>query len=311
MPLFSAFDRLAAVTSADPALLRAAAAVNRLPATVRDALHGVWLGHPLHPVVAQVPVGAWVSAAVLDGVAALSPPGAARDGAERSATILLATGLASVPAAALPGAADWAQLHPEQQRVGAVHAATNAVATGLVVASLVQRARGRHGAGRLLGLAGVAVAGLGAGMGGHLSYRFAAGANHAEDVPHRTDEHWSDVDRLELLPDGEPQRRMVGGTPVVVVRRGEGVSVLADACSHLGGPLSDGSVTDDGCIVCPWHGSAFDLDDGSVRHGPATAPQPRFEVRIADGLVTARVRRPEQEAGTGTRRLGEVTPTSP
>jgi len=63
--------------------------------------------------------------------------------------------------------------------------------------------------------------------------------------------------------------------------------------------------------VCPWHGSAFDLDDGSVRHGPATAPQPRFEVRIADGLVTARVRRPEQEAGTGTRRLGEVTPTSP
>jgi nitrite reductase/ring-hydroxylating ferredoxin subunit len=181
------------------------------------------------------------------------------------------------------------------------------VATGLVVASLVQRARGRRLAGRLLGLAGVSVAGLSAGMGGHLAYRFAAGANHAEDVPHRTDEHWSPVERLDLLPDRTPQRRVLGGTPVVVVRRGDDVSVLADACSHLSGPLSDGTLSADGaCVVCPWHGSAFDLDDGSVRHGPATAPQPGFDVRIADGVVEARVRLPEQQLGGG-RRLGEVT----
>src|SRR5690242_16599274 len=307
MHLFSVLDRVAAVTSADPVLQRLAGAVTRLPAGARDLLHGVWLGHPLHPVVAQLPVGAWMSAAALDVVAAVAPDGATREGAERSAALLLGVGLASVPAAALPGAADWSQLHPDQQRVGALHATTNVVATSLVIASLVQRRRGRRVLGRALGLAGVSIAGLAAGMGGHLSYRYAAGANHAEDVPHRSDEHWLTVDRLELLPDGRPQRRVLGTTPVVVVRRGDRVSVLADACSHLSGPLSDGTV-EDGCIVCPWHGSTFDLDDGSVRHGPATAPQPRFDVRIGEGVVEARVRAPEQENG-GVRRLGEVTTT--
>lgn len=311
MPVFSALDRAAALTAMDPVLERLTGAVNRLPAAVRDALHGVWLGHPVHPVVAQVPVGAWLSAAMLDGVALLTPPGPARDGVERSAATLLAAGLAAVPAAALPGATDWAQLHPEQKRVGAVHAATNSVATVLLAASLVQRRRGRAGSGRLLGLIGVGVAGLAAGMGGHLSYRFAAGANHAEDVPHRADQHWTAVTRLDLIPERTPQRYLLGETPVLVVRRGESVRVLADACSHLSGPLSEGSLQtgpdpdgSDDCIVCPWHGSAFRLDDGSVRHGPATAPQPRFDVRIADGLVEARVREAEQDAGR--RRLGEV-----
>lgn len=303
MPVFSVLDRAAAVRAADPVLQRAAALVGRLPTAVRDVLHGVWLGHPLHPVVAQAPVGAWLGAAVLDGVAAFSPPGPMRDGAERSARTLLTTGLLAVPAAALPGAADWAQLHPEQRRVGAVHAVTNTVATTLLAASLVQRHRGRASSGRLLGLLGVGVAGLAAGMGGHLSYRYAAGANHAESVPHRTDHHWHPVDRLELLPDRQPVRHTLGGTPVVVVRRDDDVSVLADACSHLSGPLSEGSLDDD-CLVCPWHGSAFRLADGSVRHGPATAPQPRFDVRVADGLVEARVRETEQDAGH--RRLGEV-----
>lgn len=303
MPLFSALDRVAAVTALDPLLTKLSSAVARLPTSTRDALHGVWLGHPLHPVVAQFPVGTWLAAAVLDGVAALAPSAAARASADRSARTLIATGLAAVPVAALPGAADWSQLHPEQQRVGAVHAATNTVAASLLVASLVQRRRGRPTSGRVLGLLGVGVAGLAAGMGGHLSYRFAAGANHAEDVPHRTDQHWLPVARLDLIPDGTPQRYELGGTVAVVVRLGDDVRVLADACSHLAGPLSDGTL-DDGCIICPWHGSSFRLDDGSVRHGPATAPQPRFDVRIADGLVEARIREPEQDAGR--RRIGEV-----
>ena len=60
-------DRLEQAAPLDP-VVSAGQRVVRLirPDKVRDALHGVWLGHPLHPVLAQATVGAWVSASVLD-----------------------------------------------------------------------------------------------------------------------------------------------------------------------------------------------------------------------------------------------------
>lgn len=296
MDLGSAVDRLASLTSLDPVVDRAGALANALPPGVRDALHGTWLGHPLHPALAQVPVGAWLSSSVLDLVAAGLPDDVTlgrRAGLQHAASVLVATGLVTVPAAAAAGFVDWAQLHPGQKRVGAVHAAANVVGAGLFAASLVARVRGRHGRGRLLGLLGVAVAGASAGIGGHLSYRLAAGANHAEDVGHLAPSGWTSVGRLDDLPDRAPARREVGGVPVVVVRTGGEVRALADACSHLSGPLSDGDVTTAGgadCVVCPWHGSTFRLDDGAVVHGPATAPQPVFDARVVEGMVSVRLR---------------------
>ena len=286
-------DRTAEAKALDPVARRLSGVVARLPVAVRDALHGVWLGHPVHPMLAQLPVGAWTSAAVLDVLALSVPDGRRRAGVDQAADALLALGLASAPAAAAAGAADWSALLPDQQRVGLVHASANAAAIGLLAASLVQRRRGRRASGRLLGLLGVSVASAGAGIGGHLSYHWSAGANHAQSVPHTTEPGWTEVGRLAEFGQREPARRSVGGTPVVVVRRGSVVSVLADACSHLSGPLSEGRVVDEGgvdCLVCPWHGSTFALDDGSVKHGPATAPQPAFEVDVREGVVRARVR---------------------
>jgi nitrite reductase/ring-hydroxylating ferredoxin subunit len=69
-----------------------------------------------------------------------------------------------------------------------------------------------------------------------------------------------------------------------VVREGREVHVLAERCSHLSGPLSEGELAG-GCLTCPWHGSVFRVADGSVARGPATAPQPAFEVREADGAI--------------------------
>jgi hypothetical protein len=87
---------------------------------------------------------------------------------------------------ALDGAADWSEQHEQQMRVGVVHAA----AAGLFGASLLAR---RPAAGRLLRLAGLAAAGLGGLLGGHLSFRLAAGANHAEPVPHLVEPGWHDL----------------------------------------------------------------------------------------------------------------------
>ncbi|HEX3921074.1 MAG TPA: Rieske (2Fe-2S) protein [Streptosporangiaceae bacterium] len=245
------------------------------PGRTRDALHGVWLGHPLHPVLVQVPVGTWLSASLLD----------TWPGNEKASRRLVLAGLvASVPAA-LAGTADWSEQHEQQMRVGLVHALANAAAIALYAASLAAPPRRASG----LRLAGLTAAGAGGFLGGHVAYRQSAGANQAEPVPHLVEPGWHDLmplAELRQLDGQKPVRRMLGDVPVVVVRDGDDVHVLADRCSHLSGPLSDGDYHD-GCLTCPWHGSTFRVADGSVARGPATAPQPAFRTRAAGATLQA------------------------
>ncbi|GAA4239478.1 hypothetical protein GCM10022254_59750 [Actinomadura meridiana] len=253
------------------------------PGPVKDALHGVPLGHPAHPRLNDVPMGFWISAALLD----LMP------GAGRASRTLVAAGLASAVPTALTGIADWSALHREQQRVGLVHAAGMATASTLYSASLVARYQGRDGAGRAFGFAGLTVLFAGGFLGGHLAFRQAAGASHADQVGHLVSLGWHDLCAADELPDGWPVHRRLGYIGLFVLRTGDDIHVLADRCSHLAGPLHQGRiVTDDNadiCVICPWHGSTFRVQDGSVVHGPATARQPAFESRVTDeGTVQVR-----------------------
>ncbi|GAA4610679.1 hypothetical protein GCM10023195_44530 [Actinoallomurus liliacearum] len=245
------------------------------PRAFRDILHGTWWGHPVHPMLVQASVGAWLSAGVLD----------LRPGNDRAARRLAGFGLLASAPAVLAGLTDWAEQHEQQMRVGVVHAATNTAAIGLYGASLAARAAGKS---RALRYAGLTAAGLGALLGGHISFRQAGGVNHAEEVPHLVEPGWHALGPIAGLPDGRPARRMLGEVPLLIVRRGDDADVLADRCSHLSGPLSDGEV-DDGCVTCPWHGSVFRLSDGAVAHGPATAPQPAFETDVRDGVLRVRL----------------------
>ena len=249
------------------------------PGKVKDALHGVWLGHPVHPVLVQLPVGAWLSAGFLDALG---------DGGERQARQLIGLGLlASVPAA-VAGSADWAEQHEQQLRTGVVHAAANTAAITLYTGSLLARRRGRGGLGKALGYAGLAAVAVGGLLGGDISYRQAGGANHAEETPHLVPTGWQDLITLADLAEGKPAKAMLGEVPLFVLRDGEQVHVLANKCSHMSGPLSDGELTvanGERCVTCPWHGSVFRVRDGAVVHGPATADQPAFVTRVRDGMV--------------------------
>jgi nitrite reductase/ring-hydroxylating ferredoxin subunit/uncharacterized membrane protein len=268
MQLISRFEHDSRLDKAVSAGQRAARLIR--PGKVRDALHGVWLGHPLHPVLVQVPVGAWLSASVVDVL-----------GDQRSARRLVAAGLAAAVPAAVAGAADWSEQHEQQMRVGVVHAAANLAAMSLYGASLLARIP-RLGRGlRLAGLTAVGVSGL---AGGHISFRLAGGANHAEPVPHLVEPGWQHLMASADLPEGKPVREMLGEVPVVAVRRDGAVYVLADRCSHMSGPLSGGDLAD-GCLTCPWHGSVFRIADGSVARGPATAPQPALRTREVGGGI--------------------------
>lgn len=245
---------------------------------LRDLLHGVPLGHPLHPMLTDVPIGTWTSAVVLD---ALPGTGAA-------AATLIAVGIAASAPAAASGLVDWSALHEQQMRVGLVHAAANTLALGLFTASLVRRVRRRRWSGKALSLLGLAATATGGYLGAHLSYRQAAGSNHAESVPHLFPAGWQPLGPLHELPERTLVRREVGGVPLLVFRSAGEVRVLADTCAHLAAPLSGGelvSVDGQDCVRCPWHGSTYRLSDGQVQHGPSTAPQPSLQTRLDGGTV--------------------------
>lgn len=253
------------------------------PGPVKNLLHGVPAGHPAHPPLTDVPLGAWISVAVLD----LLP------GTERASKVLVATGLAGAVPTALTGLADWSALHREQQRVGLVHALGTMTASALYSASLVTRYRGYDAAGKALGYAGLTALLAGGYLGGHLAFRQAAGASHADQVAHLVPLGWHDLCSADDLPDSWPVHRSLGYISLFVLRSGEEIHVLADRCAHLAGPLHQGRIVTDAddelCVVCPWHGSVFRVADGSVVHGPATGRQPAFETRVLeDGTVQVR-----------------------
>ncbi|MDQ1697344.1 MAG: hypothetical protein QOJ03_2697 [Frankiaceae bacterium] len=283
-PVETVVDRIENAGPLDPVVktVRKIVQTALKPQALRDALHGVWLGHPIHPVLTDVPIGMWSAAAVLDVM-----PGT---GAASSA--LIAVGCAGAVPTAVTGWADWSQLHPQQQRVGLVHAAANIIGLGCYAGSLAARMSGHPLRGKAWGYAGLGAVMVGGYLGGHLAFRQAAGVNHAADTIDLFPSGWQSLGRLDDLPDGKPAKRTVDGVDLLVVRRGQHVDVLSNQCSHLSGPLADGEFSIErgqGCIVCPWHGSTFRLSDGRAVHGPATAPQQRFETRIVSGNVEARL----------------------
>jgi nitrite reductase/ring-hydroxylating ferredoxin subunit len=286
MSLLAFLDRLADVPTFDKAIEPARRAVNAAlrPQAVKDALHGTWLGHSLHPV--QVPVGSWLSAGLLDAVPRLRP----------AATVLIGTGVAAAVPASLAGAADWSEQEVGIRRLGALHAVANSAALSLYVGSLVARGRGRGALGRVLSYAGLGIATGSAAVGGHMSYAQSSGASHSATAARALTSDWIDLGPLDDLPEGRPALRTGKGgsvaVPLAAVRRGARVDVFLGACAHLSGPLYEGAVEEvhgRECLVCPWHGSAFDLDSGSPRRGPAANPQVKLEVRMEAGRVMARL----------------------
>ncbi len=244
--------------------------------TLKDALSGTWLGHPLHPPLTDVVIGAWTSALLLDLLG--------DESSEPAADTLVAAGVAAAVPTALSGLSDWADTRGGSRRVGTVHALGNTTALVLHVLSWFARRGGDRGRGRLLSGAGFAIASFSAWLGGHLSFGKGIGVNQTafDSAP----EEWTAVLDAEQLSEGALTAATADTTPVLLLRRGDQVHALDDRCSHRGCALHEGRLEND-TIVCPCHGSTFRLD-GSIVRGPATAPQPRFDARIVDGKLEIR-----------------------
>lgn len=249
----------------------------------KDVLHGRWLGHPVHPLLVAVPIGMWSGASLLDLTSR-------DDGARRAARRLVGGGLLAVVPTVVTGYADWSELgaFKRPKRVGLVHAAANAATSAVYLASWFARRRGDHARGRDLALLGAGGLMVGGYLGGHLAFSEGVGVNRNSDRP-KSPRDWTDVAATADVVEGMPLRVEVKGQPVVLVRSGGRVTAMGAVCSHFGAPMEEGTV-EDGCLVCPWHGSRFRLDDGSVARGPATAPQTGYDVRITGDRLELRAR---------------------
>jgi nitrite reductase/ring-hydroxylating ferredoxin subunit/uncharacterized membrane protein len=247
------------------------------PGTLKDLLSGTWLGHPLHPMLTDVPIGAWTSAFVLDFIGG--------ERSSRAADMLVGLGVLTALPTAAAGISDLADVtEGEERTVGVAHAMGNIAAVALFGLSYAARRRGARRSGVALSLAGGALATGSAYLGGHLVYRQVVGPSRAVDGPIRD---WTEVLDSAALAEGKPKRVTLGSTQIMLLREGERMYALANRCSHRGGPLHKGEV-DDGRVTCPWHLSTFSLEDGSVVRGPATAPQPTYEVRERGGKIEVR-----------------------
>lgn len=287
MRTVKALHRFGEAVEAAEFLDRPAAAYARVlrkvirPGPIEDTLSGVPLGHSLHPMMVAIPIGAWASAGVLDAT-----------GNDDAARRLIGFGVLAAAPTAASGGSDWLSTEGAEKRIGFVHALSNYVAVSAYGLSWLARTRGARKTGIAASLAGGAALGVAGWLGGHLAYAQGVGVDTTAFAQFPAD--WTDVGAAEDFPaDGGLRVADAAGIPVLVTHRGTRWTVLADRCTHRGGPLHEGEIVD-GCVQCPWHGGRFSLDDGAVRSGPPTRPQPLFETRLAEGRL--QVRRVESRA---------------
>lgn len=251
--------------------------------SIKNALHGVWLGHPLHSAITDVPIGSWTAAAVLD---VLESTGRTEYSAGADAAV--AVGLVGAVGSALSGLTDWSEIQGKPQRIGALHGLLNATATLLYGCSYVLRKADKRGTAKSLSFLGYTIVLGSAYLGGALSYNQRIGVNHAADADEGLPKDFTRVCDAAELVENQLKKASVNGTDIVLLKRGNEIFALGEKCSHLGGPLSEGQVEGD-TVRCPWHGSRFCLRDGSVVDGPATNPQPKLEVQVRNASIFIRV----------------------
>src|SRR5438132_7101244 len=258
---------------------------------IKNLLHGTWLGHPLHPVLTDIPIGAWTAALALDVLESVS----GRRECGSAADLAIGVGLLGAVGSAVTGITDWSETDDRARKIGLVHGLLNVFATTLYTTSFFMRkGRGTRSKGVALSMLGYAVASSAAYLGGHLTFGEQIGVDHTATADSNKPEKFVRVMKAEDLRENKPTRVDAGGVAVLLVKRGDRIFALTETCPHLGGPLSEGKLVGD-AIQCPWHGSELALEDGHVVNGPTTFPARRFDVRVRAGNIEVRAARPGEK----------------
>jgi len=259
---------------------------------IADALHGKWLGHPLHPALTDLVVGAFAFGSLFN-------LGGGELNRKIAKSLITAGAITAVPTA-LAGAADFSTVTKRAMNTAAVHGLLNSTALVLYLMSL------RSGnneesttTSRIWSTLGFGVMFVSAWLGGKMTYNYRVGVNKAERPEGPAD--WTPVLSANELTARVAKRVEVNGTSVLLYKRGQQIFAIGAVCAHEGGPLEEGEFFEkepEGlCVECPWHQSVYAMEDGSVVHGPSTYEVAAYEARTRDGQVEIRLveRKPVEE----------------
>lgn len=268
-----------------PVILNSFKTLGKIGSKIKNFLHGKWLGHPVHPMITDIPLGAWTTAAVLD-VIELSDNKYYKHGADAA----IAIGLVGAGGSAITGLTDWTGTTDIERKTGLLHGILNVSATSLYIISLLLRKnRNSRKTAIAISMLGYGVTVVSAYLGGTLVFNKQLGVNHTA-VPEGYPENFVPVLAENDLKENQMKCVRAEKVDVLLVRKDNKIFAIANTCSHLGGPLSEGEIVNDCCVKCPWHNSVFSLEDGRVVNGPATQPQPTFEVQTKNGQIEVKLK---------------------
>jgi nitrite reductase/ring-hydroxylating ferredoxin subunit/uncharacterized membrane protein len=239
---------------------------------IQNFLNGTWLGHPVHSVVTDVPVGAMTVSIIADLI-----------GQHTVADVSMVVGVLSMVAAAVTGLADYTEVDGTARNRATVHGTLMVVTLILYVVSLVIRSGNPPDrlVAILVALVGYGLLALAAAIGGDLVYLIGTHVNR--NAWRGAGAKWIalDLGSLPDIPEGGPTKLRAGINDLAVVREGDRILAVHAVCSHAGGPLPEGRLVA-GQIECPWHGSRFHVEDGHVARGPSMYDVPAYEVRRSE-----------------------------
>jgi nitrite reductase/ring-hydroxylating ferredoxin subunit/uncharacterized membrane protein len=237
---------------------------------IQSFLNGTWLGHPVHSVVTDVPVGAMTVSIVADLI-----------GQPIVADVAMLLGVLAMVAAAVTGLADYAEVDGNARNRATVHGTLMVVTLVLYLISLVIRSGNPPDrlAPIVIAIVAYLLLALAAAIGGDLVYLIGTNVNRHAWRGAGTKWVGIDLGSLPDIPQGGPTKLKAGINELAVIREGDKILALHAVCAHAGGPMDEGTVVDGDRLECPWHGSRYVLANGHVVRGPAMYDQPAYEVR--------------------------------
>jgi nitrite reductase/ring-hydroxylating ferredoxin subunit/uncharacterized membrane protein len=249
-------------------------------------------GHPLHPILVAFPIAFYTGTLLFDILAKTYSPEFLFTAYNLEIAALVSAGLA-----AIPGLIDYLYTVPPRSTAktrGAKHAITNVCVIIFYLAALIYRANNEEP--NLLILIALEGAGwillLFAGwMGGTLVYRNQIGVDpRYADAGKWKEEYLKNIEgeievgNINELKINQMKLIHIGVKRVVIARSEVGYAAFDDHCTHRGGSLAGGSMIC-GTVQCPWHGSQFSVNDGSVKAGPAKMPIVTYKLREENGKL--------------------------